>query len=253
MTSHTTNYTTRNGNISPPPSPHSPVWESDSDISSSYPNAFHQHSGTSRSREPGSGELDFKDASSGKPDARELGFREPSELPSLRRQHITLGYRAGLSDRKDDPKRAQEGFDTGFPIGAEVGIRVGFVIGCLRELARRDGKSAEASAEDAQTESDLQVLLEQAEDELKLEKLVTVPEFEAEEDEVGEGTEEAQGKRNEKDAMEDNARKGLGDVRKEDKRKERKEVIRMDVADAWIKAVERLGKERGINLAWKCD
>ncbi|KAL9082503.1 MAG: hypothetical protein Q9159_006361 [Coniocarpon cinnabarinum] len=250
MTSHTTNYTTINGNISPPPSPHSPVWESDSDISSSCPNAFHQHSGTPRFREPGSGELDFKDPSSREPGAREAGFREPSELPSLRRQHTTLGYRAGLSDGKDDPQRAQEGFDTGFPIGAEVGIRVGFVIGSLRELMKRDHGHRAGSGT---SEGDVESLLKQAEEELKLEKLVTVPEFEAEEDDEDGGTEEAEGARDDKDATEDNARKGHGDVKKEDKRKERKEVIRMDVVDAWIKAVERLGKERGINLAWKGD
>ncbi|CAI7673235.1 unnamed protein product [Penicillium bialowiezense] len=46
---------------------------------------------------------------------------EPSDLPSLRRQHVTAGYRDGTSSSKG--LHVQEGFDAGFPVGAQMGMR----------------------------------------------------------------------------------------------------------------------------------
>ncbi|OJD17590.1 hypothetical protein AJ78_02341 [Emergomyces pasteurianus Ep9510] len=59
--------------------------------------------------------------------------REPSDLPFLRRQHVTAGYRDGISIAKGE--HVQRGFDGGFPVGAELGLRVGIVLGVLEGLA----------------------------------------------------------------------------------------------------------------------
>ncbi|KIY01413.1 uncharacterized protein Z520_02965 [Fonsecaea multimorphosa CBS 102226] len=52
-----------------------------------------------------------------------------SDVPSLRRQHMTDGYREGLSVGK--ARVMQRGFDAGYPLGVEVGLRVGTVLGVL--------------------------------------------------------------------------------------------------------------------------
>lgn len=59
---------------------------------------------------------------------------EPSDLPSLRRQHVTAGYRDGVSAAKGE--HVQHGFDAGFPIGAQLGMRAGTVIGIIEGLLR---------------------------------------------------------------------------------------------------------------------
>ncbi|KAL4805563.1 hypothetical protein BDV18DRAFT_141276 [Aspergillus unguis] len=59
---------------------------------------------------------------------------EPSELPSLRRQHVTAGYRDGISASKAD--HVQHGFDAGFPVGAQLGMRAGTIIGILEGVMR---------------------------------------------------------------------------------------------------------------------
>jgi hypothetical protein len=52
-----------------------------------------------------------------------------SDLPAVQRQHMTSGYREGLSDSK--AKSMQGGFDQGYPIGFVLGIRVGRILGVL--------------------------------------------------------------------------------------------------------------------------
>ena len=59
---------------------------------------------------------------------------EPSEFPSLRRQHVTAGYRDGVATSKGE--HVQEGFDAGFPIGARLGMRAGTIIGILEGIIR---------------------------------------------------------------------------------------------------------------------
>lgn len=59
---------------------------------------------------------------------------EPSELPSLRRQHVTAGYRDGISASKGE--HVQAGFDAGFPVGAQLGMRAGTVLGILEGVLR---------------------------------------------------------------------------------------------------------------------
>lgn len=60
-----------------------------------------------------------------------------SDLPTVRRQHMTDGYREGLAVGK--AKVMQKGFDNGYPIGAAIALRVGKVLGCLEGiLAAKD-------------------------------------------------------------------------------------------------------------------
>lgn len=59
---------------------------------------------------------------------------EPSDLPSLRRQHVTAGYRDGITTSKG--QYVQDGFDAGFPVGGQLGIRAGTVLGILEGVLR---------------------------------------------------------------------------------------------------------------------
>lgn len=59
---------------------------------------------------------------------------EPSDLPSLRRQHVTAGYRDGVATSKG--QHVQEGFDAGFPVGAQLGMRAGTILGILEGITR---------------------------------------------------------------------------------------------------------------------
>ena len=59
---------------------------------------------------------------------------EPSDLPSLRRQHVTAGYRDGISASKGE--HVQNGFDAGFPVGGQLGMRAGTVLGILEGVLR---------------------------------------------------------------------------------------------------------------------
>ncbi|KAI5289218.1 Essential protein Yae1, N terminal [Ascosphaera aggregata] len=61
---------------------------------------------------------------------------EPSDLPSLRRQHVTNGYRAGIILAKQ--KHLQRGFDEGYPFGAKLGLRAGVIKGVLEGLIKSD-------------------------------------------------------------------------------------------------------------------
>ncbi|OJJ44248.1 hypothetical protein ASPZODRAFT_71843 [Penicilliopsis zonata CBS 506.65] len=68
------------------------------------------------------------------------GNVEPSDLPSLRRQHVTAGYRDGVAESKG--QHIQAGFDAGYAVGARLGMRAGTVIGILEGIVRGyDGKN----------------------------------------------------------------------------------------------------------------
>lgn len=60
-----------------------------------------------------------------------LNHREEllSDLPTLKRQHMTDGYREGLSISK--ARVMQSGFDAGYPVGVKIALRVGVVLGVL--------------------------------------------------------------------------------------------------------------------------
>lgn len=60
-----------------------------------------------------------------------------SDLPTIKRQHMTDGYREGLSIGK--AKVMQKGFDAGYPIGVSIAMRAGKVLGCIEGvLAAKD-------------------------------------------------------------------------------------------------------------------
>lgn len=60
-----------------------------------------------------------------------------SDLPTIKRQHMTDGYREGLSIGK--AKVMQNGFDAGYPIGVAIALRAGKVLGCIEGiLAAKD-------------------------------------------------------------------------------------------------------------------
>lgn len=55
-----------------------------------------------------------------------------SDLPTVKRQHMTDGYREGLSIGK--AKVMQKGFDEGYPIGVSIALRAGKVLGCIEGI-----------------------------------------------------------------------------------------------------------------------
>lgn len=79
----------------------------------------------------------------------------PSDMPRLEREHVTSGYRDGVTAAKGNS--VQEGFDEGFSLGAEVGKRVGEILGLLEGIHEAVGGEGE--------------VLEQAREELKAEKV----------------------------------------------------------------------------------
>lgn len=86
-----------------------------------------------------------------------------SDLPSVKRQHMTDGYREGLSIGKAQVMQA--GFDEGYPIGIAIALRAGRVIGCLEGVV---------AAKDIPEENKIPVrkLLDQAKQELPITELL---------------------------------------------------------------------------------
>lgn len=54
-------------------------------------------------------------------------------MPRLQQEHVTAGYRDGITAAK--ASSAQAGFDEGFGLGAVIGARAGLVLGVLEGLA----------------------------------------------------------------------------------------------------------------------
>lgn len=54
------------------------------------------------------------------------------DIPRLRREHHTAGYREAIAIFKD--QHLQEGFDFGYPFGSVVGLEVGEILGTLQGL-----------------------------------------------------------------------------------------------------------------------
>jgi hypothetical protein len=95
------------------------------------------------------------------PEAREEML---SDLPAVQRQHMTAGYREGLSNSK--AKSIQGGFDQGYPIGFVLGIRVGRILGVL------EGFLAAFAKNPAGTPKELLRLYESAKKELAISQLL---------------------------------------------------------------------------------
>jgi hypothetical protein len=113
--------------------------------------------------------------------SRKKGEELLSDLPSLRRQHVTAGYREGLSVGK--ARVMQDGFDQGYPVGVQVGLRVGRVLGCLEGVvaAKKEGDSGKEEEEvkkllmQARRELERGALLEDLDEEVVM-RAVGVPE-----------------------------------------------------------------------------
>ena len=56
----------------------------------------------------------------------------PSDIPRLRQEHVTAGYRDGVTAAK--ASSAQAGFDEGFGLGAAIGSRAGLLLGLLEGI-----------------------------------------------------------------------------------------------------------------------
>jgi hypothetical protein len=82
----------------------------------------------------------------------------PSEMRRLQTDHSTAGYREGVNIGKQDS--LQKGFDGGYTIGAAIGLQTGQILGVL-----------EGIAEAAHENTAMSELLEEAKDELSVEKL----------------------------------------------------------------------------------
>ena len=87
-----------------------------------------------------------------------------SDLPAMQRQHMTAGYREGLSDSK--AKSMQGGFDQGYPIGFELGLKVGKIFGVL------EGFLAAYAKDPTRTPKGLVELYDQAKKELAVGQLL---------------------------------------------------------------------------------
>lgn len=76
-----------------------------------------------------------------------------SDVPSVRRQHMTEGYREGLAVGKASVMQA--GFDAGYPFGVEMGLRAGTMLGVLEGLIAgvRRRKAASSSTTTTTTTS----------------------------------------------------------------------------------------------------
>lgn len=67
-----------------------------------------------------------------------------SDLPTVKRQHMTDGYREGLGIGK--VRVMQQGFDDGYPIGVKIALRAGKVLGCIEGVLAAKDISGEQKA-----------------------------------------------------------------------------------------------------------
>jgi hypothetical protein len=91
---------------------------------------------------------------------------EPSDIPRLRSEHSTSGYRDGLSAAKNTT--IQEGFDEGYSLGAVMGLEIGILLGSLEgiyQAVRNIGASYDSEKERTNT------LLNSAKRELRTEEV----------------------------------------------------------------------------------
>ncbi|KAK0632460.1 hypothetical protein B0T14DRAFT_560151 [Immersiella caudata] len=68
----------------------------------------------------------------------------PSDMPRLRQEHTTAGYRDGITVAK--AKSVQAGFDEGFGLGATIGLRAGELVGILEGLVGALSSSSSPSS-----------------------------------------------------------------------------------------------------------
>lgn len=92
---------------------------------------------------------------------------DPSDIPRLRRIHVTNGYRDGIAASKE--QHVQTGFDEGYALGAELGMRVGWILGALEGLIH--AVPAGASEDDTVTKEQVNEVFARAETDLRAENL----------------------------------------------------------------------------------
>lgn len=94
----------------------------------------------------------------------------PSDIPRLQQEHMTAGYRDGITAAKAGS--VQAGFDEGFGLGATIGLRAGELLGILEGIAGAV-PDAEAGIEQSPTPA---ALLASARDELSTKNIYS-PEY----------------------------------------------------------------------------
>jgi hypothetical protein len=112
------------------------------------------------------------------PHAPSRPANDPSDVPRLRSIHVTNGYREGIAASKE--QHIQEGFDEGYSLGAEVAWKAGYLLGALEAIYHALAKEMLATSaamagnrivELAKSTEEVKRMLEDAEEELKVEKL----------------------------------------------------------------------------------
>lgn len=95
------------------------------------------------------------------------GNTEHSDVPRLRRIHVTSGYREGISVSKEE--HIQAGFDEGFSLGGEIGMRAGWCLGVLEGIQQAISSTDEGVEGYLKRAQEMQA---DAKEELVLEKLL---------------------------------------------------------------------------------
>ena len=99
-------------------------------------------------------------------EATSASHHHPSDIPRLRQEHSTSGYRDGVAAAKG--QSIQAGFDEGFGLGATIGAQAGRLLGLLEGLAAAlaagEGRGGSGEGEDAAAA--VAGLLERAREEL---------------------------------------------------------------------------------------
>ncbi|KAK0655649.1 hypothetical protein B0T16DRAFT_364192 [Cercophora newfieldiana] len=92
----------------------------------------------------------------------------PSDMPRLRQEHTTAGYRDGITVAK--AKSVQAGFDEGFGLGATIGLRAGELMGVLEGLVNALHSASPTTTTTTET-GRMRALLEEARGELSVQKV----------------------------------------------------------------------------------
>lgn len=95
------------------------------------------------------------------------GNTEHSDIPRLRRIHVTNGYREGIAVSKEE--HIQAGFDEGFSLGGEIGMRAGWCLGVMEGICQALGRADEGEKGPVKRAREMYA---QAKEELVLEKLL---------------------------------------------------------------------------------
>lgn len=96
-------------------------------------------------------------------DHSEARETHPSDIRRLQAEHVTAGYREGITAAKT--KSIQVGFDEGFSLGATIGLKAGQVLGFL------EGITGALQAEHSDESQEARRCLEEARKELAAESI----------------------------------------------------------------------------------